>query len=153
MTSEMIRTKHRERTRFSSQLLFRLARKLPAFLRSHGRYIRMSFIAVVVGVTLVAQYMIGPPQPFLELYGIDCALCGATRAVRALLAGRISDAMDYNVGAVLGIVALLCAGLVRGMRCLRPVSFLTGQRLMWAVLAWTIMRNLPGLTVLASTPG
>lgn len=45
--------------------------------------------------------------PLLEISGIPCPTCGATRAVTALAAGRVFEALSWNPLAALGAATLL----------------------------------------------
>lgn len=53
---------------------------------------------------------IGLPCPLLALTGIQCPLCGSTRAAGALAHGDLAAAWSYNAMLVIGIaVAAMCA--------------------------------------------
>jgi hypothetical protein len=67
--------------------------------------------------TLSSYYPACPIHKFLH---IDCPGCGATRALAALLRGRLEEAMRLNAFFVL----LLPFGLAAGVRCyLRAMRF------------------------------
>jgi hypothetical protein len=86
------------------------------------------------------------PCPFRAFTGLDCPLCGATRATFALLHGDVVTALDHNAlyVAALPLVGLLVAlWLVRGTVPARVRS----APVLWAVVvlaaAFGVVRNLP----------
>jgi hypothetical protein len=88
-----------------------------------------------------------PLCPLHEATGLDCPLCGGTRAVASLLHGDILGAIDHNVLAVLVILPLLAWFAVRATRTLwrgEPVVWPTTRWWFIALLvAFTVVRNLP----------
>lgn len=69
-----------------------------------------------------------PSCPVRALTGLDCPGCGATRAVNALVDGRVVDALDHNALVPLAVVVL--AGMAVA---------LVGRRLGWQLpdpFAW-----------------
>jgi hypothetical protein len=100
----------------------------------------------------------GVPCPFRTITGLDCPLCGATRATFALLRGDVLTALNFNALYVTALpVVLVIAGfwLVRGAR----PRWLEDPRVMWGLLAvalaFAVVRNLPisPFAVLGSNPG
>lgn len=99
-----------------------------------------------------------PACPFRALTGLDCPLCGGTRAVRALGGGQLGTAAGSNVLVVLAI-PLVLLGWARWLRReLRPGA---GRRaaprwlaptLTTLALAFAVARNLDvaGLSWMAS---
>lgn len=93
--------------------------------------------------------------PFREATGWDCPACGGTRALGNVLHGQIVGAVHDNVVALfVGVVLLL--GFIPGIRASRSGRMfhsLVSDRspLVWVglLIAWTLMRNLPGLTWLS----
>jgi hypothetical protein len=96
--------------------------------------------------------------PFRIVTGHDCPLCGATRAVHALATGHPLRALDHNLLVGIAVPVLLVVLLVAG------VAGLLGRRLripapsdaVWiglavVVLAFWVLRNLPGLAWLGSS--
>ena len=83
---------------------------------------------------------------------VRCPLCGGTRCAGALLRGDFATAVYYNPLVIVGGVAALGLAVRVAVCCLRreyrrpwPRSF-TERGLvvvMWALLAFTLVRNLP----------
>ncbi len=133
---------------------------------SVGRAVRTAGgISGAVGLVLVAPALFGfsvvPPCPMRTLTGLDCPLCGATRATRALLTGDVAGSFDYNL--LVPVMAVVAAGL--GIwwffaRQSESVSFrgartLLAGRTVWIVLAgvlaiFWVLRNLPAFNYLNS---
>jgi hypothetical protein len=100
----------------------------------------------VVGLVDPSARTVTPPCPLKAMTGLDCPLCGATRATHALLHGHLATALDLNALYVLtlpvvGVLMLLW--LVRG----RLPERLTTGTVVWSVLAvataFAVLRNLP----------
>ena len=95
--------------------------------------------------------------PFYRLTNLYCPGCGSGRAVRALLQGELAQSFRWNP--MLYLLGVPCA-LVILYEYLRIVFFPEKLRAVvlprWAcillaavILAWWILRNLPGLSFLA----
>jgi hypothetical protein len=119
--------------------------------------------ALVGGVAVVAALVdpAGGPAlcPFRSLTGLDCPLCGATRAAHHLFRGDLVAAADLNVLFLVLAPALLAFAFVVARRALggppiEPVAF--GRRAAWTlvgvVVAFWVVRNLavPGLDWMAT---
>lgn len=99
-----------------------------------------------------------PACPFRSLTGLDCPLCGGTRAVRALGAGHLGRALGSNLLVVLAVPLVLLAWarwLDREVRPGRERRSAPGWLLPAAVVAavaFTVARNLDvaGLSWMAS---
>lgn len=107
----------------------------------------------VVGLVDPSTHVLGPPCPLRMTTGLDCPLCGATRATHALLHGDLVRALDFNALYVvaLPVAAVLLAwwlatGSVPAIARRRPV--------VWAAVAlaavFAVARNLPPFTVLGT---
>lgn len=74
---------------------------LPHSLRAAGGF-------AGVGAMFVGAYLAGisVPCPFLHFTGLQCPLCGSTRAAASLLRGDLHAAWDYNALLLVGIVVL-----------------------------------------------
>lgn len=91
-----------------------------------------------------------PACPWHALTGLHCPGCGITRALHALIHGRVLDAFDYNA---LGVILLgVTAGVLArpGWRALRENQWqpprLPARTAKWLVICavlWTLLRNLP----------
>lgn len=66
-----------------------------------------------VGAGIAAVHIlfgVGLPCPLLSVTGLQCPLCGATRAAGAMVRGDWAAAWSYNALLVIGLgVAVLCA--------------------------------------------
>jgi hypothetical protein len=143
MSEATVRSASRRRTRL---LLFAIAALgLPA-------------AAAVVYTFPPGEAWFYPPCWWYTLTGLHCPGCGATRCVYALLHGDLVQALAYNSL----LVAALPLLLVCAVQCMW--SQWTGRRLplprmpawsihaiMWTILAFGILRNIPiaPLTLLA----
>jgi hypothetical protein len=114
---------------------------------------------VLAGVGVAALRAAGvdalPACPWHALTGLDCPGCGSTRAGMALLRGDVGTALSHNVVFVLGVLPLLVAGWIAWARAAvreRPLSFSLSPRavpiLVVALLAFAVVRNLPGVPFL-----
>jgi len=64
--------------------------------------------AAVVGLLIAARYyerlpVQAPPCGFKTTAGIPCVGCGGTRAMMALVSGRLFDAVRFNPAVVIGV--------------------------------------------------
>jgi hypothetical protein len=100
----------------------------------------------VVGVVDPAQARFGPPCPLQVTTGLDCPLCGATRATHQLLRRDLAAAADLNalyVVALPVVAALALWWLLRGAApawTRRPVIRRTAGVV---VAVFAVARNLP----------
>lgn len=92
-----------------------------------------------------------PQCPTKLLFGFDCPLCGATRAVHSLLRFDLGGAIDHNLLFVLALPALLYAFVAwtmtrmgRPMRPLPMSSKWVVVPLFIVMVAFAVVRNLPG---------
>lgn len=122
-------------------------------------------LAVAAGALLTAPAVLGvnviPPCPFRTLTGLDCPLCGGTRATRALLTGDVSASVDYNLLVpVMALVALVLGLWWLAARSSAAVSFdgvraAVSAKTVWigvavvAAVFW-LARNLPAFAYLNS---
>ena len=96
--------------------------------------------------------------PLRATTGLDCPLCGATRATAALVRGDVLAALDHNALYVLalpvvGVLVLLW--LVGGRRPAWSRSAVATWSVVAVAVAFTIARNVPfdALAVLGSSAG
>ena len=89
---------------------------------------------------------LGFPCPLKTLTGLDCPLCGATRATFALLRGDVAAAFDFNALYVI-VLPVVVAALALWFVRRRPPTLLTWARLPAVALAvglvYMAVRNLP----------
>jgi hypothetical protein len=91
-----------------------------------------------------------PQCPTKLLTGLDCPLCGATRAVHSLLNGNVLGAMDHNLLFVLSLPVLAYAFVAwtanRMGHALKPIP-VGDKRLLIplcvVLVVFTVVRNLP----------
>ncbi len=87
--------------------------------------------------------------PFKAMTGLDCPLCGATRAAHQLFRGNVIGALDFNAVFVLVAPVLIWLAVVvlrQGLGGAAPrmphVRRPTVIALVGAVLVFTVVRNL-----------
>lgn len=96
--------------------------------------------------------------PLRATTGLDCPLCGATRATVALLRGDVLAALDHNALYVVALPVVGVLGLLWLLRG-RPPASLGRPVITWSlvavVAAFAVARNLPieALAVLGSSSG
>ncbi|MGC2618203.1 MAG: DUF2752 domain-containing protein [Acidobacteriaceae bacterium] len=85
-----------------------------------------------------------------ETFHIDCPGCGGTRAVAALLHGRLAEALHFNPLVVILLPFILAFFGVAWFRAIRGSEFrwpvvpeIYLKATLVAALAFTVMRNLP----------
>jgi hypothetical protein len=101
-----------------------------------------------------------PLCPTRALTGIDCPFCGGLRAVSAITKGDLLAAADHNV-VVLGLMPMVLvwwALWIRADRQGKPMPRLKLAPAVWAVvlfaiLAFTVVRNMPFASWLYSDLG
>ena len=107
----------------------------------------------VVGLVDPSRHTVTPPCPLKALTGLDCPLCGATRATHALLHGQLARALDLNALYVVSLPIAAVAVLLwlRTGRLPRPLRHPAAA---WTILAigalFAVVRNLPPFTTLGT---
>ena len=116
---------------------------------------RIKAVAVVAGTltTLAVAKFVSPSQtrlstcPFNMATGLDCPLCGGTRALHALTNGDIVSAIDYNALAALLVIPALAVFLGWITVTLWKRNEWSVPRSSWLLLgilgAFWVVRNLP----------
>jgi hypothetical protein len=105
--------------------------------------------AVVYTVDPAASRLL-PPCPLHTLTGVLCPGCGSTRALHALLHGRIASAFGFNALAVLFLPIFVYSFASRVSRLLRgrplPAPFLKAgaiYALLASIVIFAVARNIP----------
>ena len=119
-------------------------------------------MALVAGVAALAGFVylfdpsthsFYPVCRFHEWTGWNCPGCGATRALHALLHGRVVEAMHDNILLTLGLPLVL--GRLLWFRC-RRAALVWPAHLLWfglvVAVLFAILRNLPAFAFLSPTP-
>ena len=102
-----------------------------------------------------ATHAFYPVCRFHQLTGLNCPSCGATRAIYALLHGRLIIALHDNALFVLAPAALALRGVWLGAKkfCGRPAGRFFPATFLWPLLAtmlfFAVLRNLPAFTFLS----
>lgn|SRR5690606_31222703 len=93
-----------------------------------------------------------PPCPTKVLSGLDCPFCGGLRSTHELMHGNLSAALDFNAFTVLLFIpAMLVVYVVwtrdqwRGRTEARKVPLWTNISVAVLLVAFTVVRNLPGM--------
>lgn len=116
-----------------------------------GRLLVLGGGAVTVGA--LAYVGIGDPHspsflfpscPFNALTGWLCPACGGLRMTHDLLHGDLAAAWVDNAFALVGLPLLLGWLLIRRRQGRPAFTVATYVVMITAVLAWTVVRNLPG---------
>jgi len=85
-----------------------------------------------------------PPCPFKLLTGWNCPGCGGLRMTHDLLHGDLAAAVTDNVFLLVGLPLLGIWALWRRHRGQPVMTWPLGALVLVAVVAWTVVRNLPG---------
>jgi hypothetical protein len=121
-----------------------------------GWYRRHLFVVVGVGAVLAAALgyiglvdphkpdSIFPICPFRLITGLNCPACGALRMVHDVLHGDLAAAINDNVWLLVGVPLLAGWMLLRRRGGKLPLTLPTAAAVMITLLAWTVVRNLPG---------
>jgi hypothetical protein len=121
-----------------------------------GWYRRHLFAVVGVGAVLAAAVgyiglvdphkpdSIFPICPFRLITGLNCPACGALRMVHDVLHGDLAAAINDNVWLLVGVPLLAGWMLLRRRGGKLPLTLPTAAAVMITLLAWTVVRNLPG---------
>ncbi|CRZ14477.1 DUF2752 domain-containing protein [Mycolicibacterium neworleansense] len=94
-----------------------------------------------------------PGCPFKALTGWNCPACGGLRMTHDLLHGDVGAAVVDNVFVLAGLPALALWMLVRWRlgKTLFPLQAVV--TIVVAVVAWTVVRNLPGFPLVPTLTG
>lgn len=118
----------------------------------------LPWIAAVAAVIWLAILYFHDPQksgaflpcPFHWLTGWHCPGCGAQRAMHDALHLRMAEAFGHNAALV---CALPLLAVQWGVGRLRGKALARDNRVVWAwaaaLIAWGVVRNLPGMEALA----
>lgn len=129
----------------------------PAFSARLGTAAMLLAGAGVAGL-LTVLYLYNPLKvgfyprcPLFVLTGIYCPGCGALRATHALLHGHVITALGYNAVYVLTLpflfysIAAHATQFMYGRAVLPtvPLSARQAKAVLWAMVAFTVLRNVP----------
>ena len=112
--------------------------------------------AFLIAVASLFLYHVNPLEQLAWLRcpvnlttGLYCPGCGSLRAIHALLNGELLSALSCNLLAVIALPILLISGVITLAKVLRGQSTTVSIRPLWtwttfwAVILFTILRNLP----------
>ena len=85
-----------------------------------------------------------PVCPFRLLTGWNCPACGALRMTDDVLHGDLAAAINDNVFLLVGIPVVAGWLLLRRRRGKSLLTMPAAATVVVAMLAWTVVRNLPG---------
>jgi hypothetical protein len=133
---------------------------LPAHVERRHVAVALAGCAALAVVAFVDPSVtrLAPPCPMQALTGLDCPLCGATRATHALLRGDVVRALDHNAFFVVLLPVAVVMGvlwLVRGRAPARTRTPFVAWSLVTAAVLFAVARNVPveALAVLGSSAG
>ena len=89
-----------------------------------------------------------PVCPFRLLTGWNCPACGGLRMIHDVLHGDLAAAIADNVLLLVGIPLLACWALLRHRHGKSPLTISATAAFVSALLAWTVVRNLPGFPLI-----
>jgi hypothetical protein len=89
-----------------------------------------------------------PVCPFRLLTGLNCPGCGALRMIHDVLHGDLAAAVNDNVLLLVGIPLLAGWMLLRRRRAQWPLTLPGAAAVLITLLAWTVVRNLPGFPLI-----
>jgi hypothetical protein len=119
-------------------------------------YRRHLFSVLGVGALLAAALgyigLVDPHQPdsifpicpFRLLTGLNCPGCGALRMTHDVLHGDFAAAINDNVLLLVGVPLLAGWVLLRRRGGKSPLTLPAAAAVMITLIAWTVVRNLPG---------
>jgi hypothetical protein len=85
-----------------------------------------------------------PLCPFKLLTGLNCPGCGALRMTHDVLHGDLVAAINDNVLLLVGLPLLAAWVLLRRRIGKPPMTLPTTVTIVLTLVAWTVVRNLPG---------
>ena len=125
--------------------------------RPAARWYQRHLLAVLGGGVLLAGALgyvglvdphrpdsIFPICPFRLLTGLNCPGCGALRMIHDVLHGHLAAAINDNIVVLVGIPLLAGWIVLRRRGGKMPLTLPTAAAVMITLVAWTVVRNLPG---------
>jgi hypothetical protein len=85
-----------------------------------------------------------PICPFRLLTGLNCPGCGALRMIHDVLHGHLAAAINDNIVLLVGIPLLAGWIVLRRRGGKLPLTLPVAAAVMITLVAWTVVRNLPG---------
>jgi len=114
-------------------------------------------LLAILAVGAVLLYFLDPMEQkfmpkcmFKTVTGLNCPGCGFQRAMHALLHGRLSEALHYNLFLAIGIPYLAAVfsanALLQGEKRAKVLNVLEGRLMAWfyvvTFIIWFIVRNI-----------
>lgn len=100
---------------------------------------------------LAGSAAVGAPCGLRLTTGYYCALCGGTRAVKAIAAGRLLEALQMNTVVTLAVMLAIAGGVAATFvpssrsfinRVVASLFNLRARSLSLSICLWTVVRNL-----------
>lgn len=98
-------------------------------------------------------YSLYPPCLFKLLTGWNCPGCGGLRMTHDLLHGDLAASVNDNVFLLVSIPVVTVLVLLRRRRGKSPLPVPATVTAVVALIAWTVLRNLPGFPLVPTILG
>ncbi|GFG64783.1 hypothetical protein MKUB_22730 [Mycobacterium kubicae] len=134
----------------------------PPGLRGHrgGAYAAAGSAVLLAGalgyVALVDPHntnSVYPQCPFKAFTGWNCPACGGLRMMHDLLHGDLAASINDNIFLLVGLPLLAGWVITRRYRGRTALSIPAVVTVVVAMIAWTVVRNLPGFPLMPTISG